>query len=146
MPIIGWYYLHTNGNLIYKRELGGTAADIRESSFAVGLWPVDQTDRKTAWDICVEGLAAGANKTRIADLAEKWGCDDKDATKYAEILGCTIERDGNAWCATAPNFINLQESPAGYGETALEAMAELCKALGYKPNKMWGATFKDLLK
>lgn len=146
MPIIGWYYLHTNGDLIYKRELGETAADIRESPFAVGLWPVDQTDRKTAWDVCVEGLAAGANKIRIADLAKKWGCNNEDAAKYAEIVGCKIERDGNVWCATAPNFINLQESPAGYGKTALEAMAELCRALGYKPSKMWGATFKDLLK
>ena len=33
----GWYYLHTNGDLIYKRELGGTAADIRESDFAKQL-------------------------------------------------------------------------------------------------------------
>jgi hypothetical protein len=39
--IEGWYYLHTNGDLIYKRELGETAADIRESSFArarMGTW------------------------------------------------------------------------------------------------------------
>ena len=25
MSIDGWYYLHTNGDLIYKRELGETA-------------------------------------------------------------------------------------------------------------------------
>jgi len=37
--IEGYYYLHMNGDLIYKRETGDTAADIRESDFAVAMWP-----------------------------------------------------------------------------------------------------------
>jgi hypothetical protein len=53
--------------------------------------------------------------------------------------------DGNMWSAVDRHFINLQESPAGFGVTALEAMAELCNELGYKPSKMWGAKFSDLL-
>ena len=44
------------------------------------------------------------------------------------------------------DFKNLQESIVGFGNNTLEAMADLCKKLGYKPNKMWGASFKDLLK
>ena len=28
MGLEGWYYMHKNGEMIYKRELGGTAADI----------------------------------------------------------------------------------------------------------------------
>ena len=65
MSIIGWYYLHTNGDLLYKRELEGTAADIRESSFAKMLWPVDSEDRAGAWRIVVEALACGANPERV---------------------------------------------------------------------------------
>ncbi len=57
----GWYYLHTNGELIYKRDLDGTAADIRESTFARALWPMEPSDREGAWRILIEGLAAGAN-------------------------------------------------------------------------------------
>lgn len=53
--------------------------------------------------------------------------------------------DGNAWCAVAKNFINLQESPAGFGDTALDALASLCKKLGFRGGKMWNATFADLL-
>lgn len=49
MSIIGWYYLHQNSDLIYKHEFGGTAADIRESDFARGLWPMDPEDRAGAW-------------------------------------------------------------------------------------------------
>lgn len=145
MSIIGWYYLHTNGDMIYKRELGDTAADIRESDLAVMLWPMDPEDRAGAWRILVEGLAAGANRERIAELAAKWGCDDADAQHYAQHIGCRLYRDGAAWCATRADFINLQESPAGGGETALEAFSELAKALGYRPQKMWGATFKSLV-
>jgi hypothetical protein len=94
----------------------------------------------------IEGLAAGANKSRIEELSIKWGCNDDDATIYAERVGCIIERDGDMWCAHKTDFINLQESPAGFGSTKLEAMADLCEKLGYAPSKMWGPTFKSLLK
>lgn len=33
--------------------------------------------------------------------------------------------DGNAWCAVKPDFINLQESPAGFGDTRDAAIAAL---------------------
>lgn len=33
--------------------------------------------------------------------------------------------DGNAWCAVGPDFINLQESPAGFGETRESAIRAL---------------------
>ena len=141
----GWYYLHVNGDLIYKRDLGGTAADIRESGFARALWPMDPSDREGAWRICVEGLAAGATPERIKELAAKWGCDDGDADQYAARVGIAVSRDGDMWSASAGNFTNLAESPCGFGKTKLEAFADLAKRLGYKPSKMWGITFHDLL-
>jgi len=141
----GWYYLHTNGELIWKRELGETAADIRESDFAKGLWPMDITNREHAWNLLVEAMSAGVSPLRITQLAEKWECDDSDAQTYAEVVGCELKMDGNQWCATRKDFTNLQESPAGFGDTCLEAMADLCKQLGYKPSKMWGSKFSDLL-
>ncbi len=145
MSIIGWYYLHTNGELIYKRDLDGTAADIRESTFARALWPIDPTDRESAWSILVEALAAGASPERVKELAAKWECDDADAPNYAERVGALVHMDGKSWCATRKDFVNLQESPAGFGDTALEAMAALAKELGYRPSKMWGPTFNSVL-
>lgn len=143
--MIGWYYLHTNGELIYKHELGGTAADIRESPFAVMLWPCDPTDRASAWRILVEALALGANRERVDELAQKWGCSDDDAQMYAQHIGATLAMDGNQWCATGRGFVNLQESPAGFGDTSLDALAMLCRVLGYRPQKMWGHTFEQLV-
>lgn len=145
MALQGWYYLHTSGSMIYKRELGGTAADIRESDFAVALWPLDPSDREGAWRICIEGLAAGAKPDRIKELATQWKCDNDDAAIYAQRVGCDLFMDGNKWCAIDRHHVDLQRSPAGFGDTCLEAMAELCKELGYRPSKMWGATFADLL-
>jgi hypothetical protein len=141
----GWYYLHSNGDLIYKRDLDGTVGDIRESALARGLWPMNPGDRENAWRILIEALAAGANKIRVFELAKHWGCDDKDAQIYAGRSGCNLFMDGNMWCATGGNFVNLAESDAGFGPTGLEAMSELAIAFGYKPSKMWGATFQDLL-
>ena len=142
----GWYYLHDNGELIYKPS-PDAIVDIRESDLCRAAWPVDPSDRESAWDVLVESLSLGAKKERVLDLAETWKCDDSDAVHYAARVRCTIEQDGNQWCAKRKDFINLQESPAGFGDTALEAMADLCHQLGYKADKMgWSAKFKDLLK
>lgn len=145
MSIVGYYYLHTNGQLIYKP---GTecVADIRESDFARMLWPCDPSDRFGAWRILIESLALGALASRVNELASKWLCDDTDADEFANRAGIQLSLDGNAWCATATDFVNLQESPAGFGTTKLHAMAELAKAMGYKAAKMWGISFPDMLK
>jgi hypothetical protein len=145
MAIQGWYYLHQNGSLIYKRDLGGTAADIRESDFARAMWPFDPADREGAWRILIEASCLGVAPERIKQLAEQWHCTDEDAAVYADRVGCNLFMDGDAWCATDLHFIDLQQSPAGFGPTALDAMAALCRELGYKGSKMWGATFADLL-
>lgn len=36
-----------------------------------------------------------------------------------------LRKDGDMWCATWPTFSNLQESPAGFGETPEIAIAML---------------------
>jgi hypothetical protein len=107
---------------------------------------MEPSDREGAWRILIEGLASGAKPDRVMELAEKWGCNDADALIYAEYLGVKLSRDGNQWCATKGDFQNLQESPSGFGTTCLEALAALAKELGYRPSKMWGATFADLVK
>ncbi len=142
----GFYYLHTNGDLIYKNDVdGGGIADARESSFVRAVWPVYPELRACAWDILVESLAAGADKNRVFEIASKWGATNEDATNYAQALGFNLSMDGNQHCATRSDFVDLHNSPAGFGDTALEAISELAKELGYKPSKMWGASFKNLL-
>jgi hypothetical protein len=144
MALVGWYYLHENGALLYKPG-SDACGDIRDSPFARGLWPMDPADRAGAWRIVVEAGAAGADSKRIAELAALWQCNDQDAPNYADHIGARLFMDGNAWCATRGDFENLQESPAGFGDTALEALTQLAVEIGYRPSLMWGATFANLL-
>lgn len=37
----------------------------------------------------------------------------------------TVELDGNAWCAKRHDFVNLQESLAGFGDTQVDAVKDL---------------------
>ena len=41
-----------------------------------------------------------------------------------------LVRDGTKWSAVRPNFVNLQESPAGFGDTPDEAMNALVRDEG----------------
>lgn len=149
MAIEGYYYLHQNGDLIYKRALDGTAADLRESDLVRAFWPVDPSDRLGAWTILVEAWVAGASGARIQELASKWGCTNDDAMVYAERVGICVQIDDPSrpddWFAVLPSFVNIQESPSGWGPTALEAIAELAKEIGYTPQKTWGESFAQIV-
>lgn len=39
--------------------------------------------------------------------------------------GVQVCKDGDAWCAVGPDFINLQESTSGFGKNPREAVAAL---------------------
>lgn len=141
----GYYYLHTNGDLIYKKDVGGAqVADFRESDFVKMFWSLDLSNRYDAWRMLVEAKALGASQSRIDELAEKWGCNDEDAQHFADVLSIDLKMDGAQWCAHRSDFINLAESPAGFGDDCLSAMADLINNLGYKPAKTWGATIREL--
>lgn len=73
----GYYYLHTNGDLIFKKF----EPEI-DSTFVRKIWPIDLTNRMHAWRKVVESLALNANVERVKELASKWECDLKDAVEY----------------------------------------------------------------
>ena len=72
-----WYYLHTNGQLLYKRFEPES-----DSPFVRRVWPVDPTDRSTAWRILLEAIGMVTDTRQIRELAAKWGCDAKDLVEY----------------------------------------------------------------
>lgn len=146
MSIAGYYYLHTNGELIYKRG-EGQDQDIRESDFAIMLWPCDFQKREYAWRILIEALCCGARPDVITALAEKWKCDDLDAMNYAVAVNAKAYFTDHVWTITRHDFVNLNESPAGVGASALTAFASLCSTLGYHAFKDGnGRTFAQLLE
>ncbi len=142
--IQGYYYLHENNDLIYKNT-PDAILDIRDSDLCKSAWAYDG-QRPTAWQILVEALSLGANQNRIKELSDKWNCKDDDAENYAKYLGINLNVDGTAKTAYKEDFTNLQECPCGFGDTYLEAMADLCKQLGFVGGKMWTKTFVDCIK
>jgi hypothetical protein len=66
----------------------------------------------------------------------EWMREDGRFSGYVPGLACPIHggpryrtfMDGNAWCAVKPDFINLQESDAGFGDTPEQAIAALVVA------------------
>ena len=62
--------------------------------------------------------------------------DDGLYAGYVPALACPghggpksrVFKDGDQYCAVMPDFTNLQESPAGFGDTPEEARAALAAA------------------
>lgn len=141
--ITGWFYLHENKDLIFK-NYPEAIVDIRESDLCHSAWAWDGT-RLCAWTILIEALSLGARKERIEKLVNDWKCTDADAVNYANEMNIILGEDGNQKTAHSTTFTNLHESPCGFGNTYLEAMADLCSQLGYKGGKMWNHSFKTLI-
>lgn len=146
MSKVSWYYLHENGDLICKSDYEEIIADFQESDFVKHFWMFDPTSRLVGWSVLVEALALSANEERVSELAEKWGCNDEDADEYTNRIGVETFLDGDSWCAVGPGFINLAESPAGFGHTKLSAISSLCKDMGFRAQKTGGESFKGIIE
>lgn len=133
----GYYYLHVNGDLIFKPGVAYNDSDFVESDFVKAYWFIDTTNREDAWTVLVEALALGAKKEHVMKLANQWECNDEDAMIYAERVNVHVDRDGDKWMVTFRNFINLQESMAGFGDTVLEAMADLARQTPINRSGPW---------
>lgn len=55
--------------------------------------------------------------------------------KYNILSGVKIVRDGNMLCAIRHDFVNLQVSHAGFGETPEQAVMDLLKVEGENTDK-----------
>ncbi len=149
MKIDGWFLLRRNGTLQFVSEkdngIRGSLLSMLVNNDLVTFWPFQKLNRATVWRILVEGLAAGADKAQIQELAASARCDDHDALIYAARIGCAISKEGVYWKATEQQFIP-GVSKAGYGGTVLDAMGDLCKALGYVPSRIAPMDFAKMLK
>ena len=125
----GYYYLHQNGDMIWKPDMPGLRADLEESDLVKKFWHLDSSKRGDAWIVCIEALALGARRERVMELAAKWGLTDDDAENFFTAMSGKVGafRDGGSWCAHFDDFTDIQESQTGFGPTILEALGELAK-------------------
>lgn len=79
--MIGYYYLHESGELIYKPPV--VACSINDpywdSPFVKKVWQINLAERKTAWILLLEALAMGCQIARAKELARNWGMNFDDS-------------------------------------------------------------------
>jgi len=84
----GFYYLHTNGEMIFKRFEPES-----DSPFVKKVWTLDISNRMDAWKIALEGLFLGARTERIEELAKKWGLTFEDSIEMLMRRGKPREEE-----------------------------------------------------
>jgi hypothetical protein len=52
-----------------------------------------------------------------------------------------VFKDGNSWFAVDHNFVDLQQSPAGYGETPLDALSQLLSPVDPAETCLWSQDY-----
>jgi len=63
---------------------------------------------------------------RFVKFESGWCGHEPDKTiTHLKSDNFNLFRDGDQWCATGKDFVDLQESPAGFGDTKGEAIREL---------------------
>lgn len=92
----GYYYLHTNGELIYKPAVVVESdPQYFDSDFVKRFWPIDTTNREDCWKIILEALWLKCSIQRAKDLAGKWGCNYQDSIEMLKRMKPTSDmQDG----------------------------------------------------
>ena len=77
--MIAYYYLHTNGSLIYKPAIAVESdPDYFVSDFCKKVWRLNTENKRDAVAMLVEAKMLNANEKRIKELEEKWNVTDAD--------------------------------------------------------------------
>ncbi len=119
----GFYYLHTNGEMIYKRFEPET-----DSTFVKKVWPIDSTSRLNAWKIVLEGFFYGAKVDRLKELSQKWDLTFEDSV---ELLKRTRKEERTeAMMGGLPSFVAhvFQMTPDTYWSKVKEKWETLKEA------------------
>jgi len=89
------------------------------------LWHFINEETIRGGDCCIPGFTSGQcdgwgrARTRVKVLIEKYAAPALPAEAVC------FYKDGDSWCCVHGDFINLQESPAGFGDTFETALINL---------------------
>lgn len=137
-----WMYLHVHGTLHFKQCY---ADELLDSPFVRCYWPCDNS-RQSLWQVAIESLAMGVSRAEVLRVLESNKFEIDDCVNYINFLNARLSKDGNQWCVTRGDFVNLEVSPSGFGDTPMDALADLLKNVGFKGRGMWCHDINSLVK
>lgn len=107
--MIGYYYLHTNGSMIYKNAFAVESdPNYFDSDFVKKYWRFNSESRRDAWTMVLEGLALGMDRTRARELVDKWGLTFDDCMEMlSRVQPTALMKDGIL--IFAKEFLNQDE-------------------------------------
>jgi hypothetical protein len=124
MSLIGYFYLHENKDIIFKRE----KPEMEIGGFVKRVWPFDPEDRAGAYCILIEAAVMDVKPERLETLLEKWQITDDDcliaAGYYSMLLFQNAPR--GLWNKWAVRWAE-HDTPIGYGPTAFLSMVDLVR-------------------
>lgn len=160
-----WFYMLDDGRLgFHDRLIVEGTGDLRYESHVAYIWHCDWHQPWTIWDMLIEATVAGAKTDTLYEVWKHCNLDDLPegadaetyytAEQYAKKRGIYLQQSPHTddnWMADGMGGDDEEEheapeSPVGIGETKLEAMSSLCKALGFEPTKTRRVTFAGLMK
>jgi hypothetical protein len=88
----------------------------------------------------------GVTRAEVLRVLESNKFEIDDCVNYINFLNARLSKDGDQWCVTRGDFVDLQVSPAGFGDTPMDALADLLKDVGFKGRGMWCHDTNSLVK
>jgi len=82
-----YYYLHTNGNLIYRNPaVVDSDPDYFDSPFVKKVWKINAENREDAWTMILEALVLGARIESVQNLAGIWKLTFEDSIEMIQRI------------------------------------------------------------
>lgn len=112
-----YYYLHSNGDIIGKNPVVvDSDPSYFDSDFVEKVWRIDTEFRGDSWNMILDCVECGANKSRISELMKKWGINEDDAKAFELNTGQKVIFDNDGFPYRVYTTKNIGEKDVGTDE------------------------------
>lgn len=128
--ILGYYYLHVNGNLIWKRYIDDKQEEeIYNSDLVKKFWTIRENERESLWAVAIEAYCWGNEVTapQVEEFSIKHNLSNLDGEFFAERAGMYVAQSSDS--VYTVGFIgDIGATPQiGTGKNALKAFIDLAR-------------------